>query len=197
VCRAVAEMQGFCRDASLRPPWRGCSRLDRAHAAPHLPPAGGENTWQRTWGTSACLSVPVPLQSFTVSQQRSPLIVDDEEPIIFAMAAYFTHRGFAVDYACSVQEAERLAAAHHYAAVITDLQFTKGHGRQGLDLITSIRQRWPSVCFILLTAEGSPQVEAEARRRGVDAFLCKPTSLSDVEHTMCGLLASRQERPQR
>jgi two-component system, response regulator RegA len=144
---------------------------------------------------NACLSVPVPLQSFTVSQQRSILIVDDEEPILFAMTAYFTHRGFAVDCARNVREAERLLTANRYAAVITDLQLTACNDRQGLDLITSVRQRWPSVCILLLTADGSPQVEAEARRRGVDAFLCKPTSLSEVEHTVRGLLASRQESP--
>ena len=132
-----------------------------------------------------------------MSQQHSILIVDDEEPTLLAMTEYFTHRGFAVDCARSVREAERLSAAHHYAVVLTDLQFTESYDRQGLELITSVRQRWPSVCIILLTADGSPQVEAEAHRRGVDAFLCKPTSLSEVEHTVRGLLASRQERPQR
>ena len=134
-------------------------------------------------------------ESVTMSQQRSILIVDDEEPILLAMTEYFTHRGFAVDCARSVREAERLSAAHHYAVVITDLQLTKNHDKQGLELITAVRQRWPFVCIILLTAEGSPQVEAEARRRGVDAFLCKPTSLSEMEHTVCGLLALRQESP--
>jgi DNA-binding response OmpR family regulator len=156
---------------------------------------GGKTYGHARPGTSVRGQTAAQTQSGTVNRQRSLLIVDDAEPTLFAMTEYFTHRGFAVDCARSVREAERLAAAHHYAVVITDLQFTEGHDRQGLDLIASVRQRWPSVCIILLTADGSPQIEAEARRRGVDAFLCKPTSLSEVEHTVRGLLASRHERP--
>jgi DNA-binding response OmpR family regulator len=132
-----------------------------------------------------------------VRQQRSILIVDDEEPVLLAMAEYFTHRGFAVDCARDVRQAEMLLAANHYAAVITDLQLTEGNDRQGFDLITYVRQRWPSVCVILLTANGSPEVEVEARRRGVEACLHKPMSLSNVERTVRSLLASRHDSHQR
>jgi DNA-binding response OmpR family regulator len=146
---------------------------------------------------SVCLSAPLSSQRVTVNQQRSILIVDDEESTLFAMTEYFTSRGFVVDGAREVREAEMLAVANPYAAVITDLQLTTSHDRQGLDLITYVRQQRPSVCIILLTAHGSPQVEAEARRRGVDAFLVKPQPLSAVEQIMRGLLASRPESPQR
>jgi DNA-binding response OmpR family regulator len=146
---------------------------------------------------SVGLSASLSSQRVTVSQQCSILIVDDEESTLLAMTEYFTSRGFAVDSAREVREAEMLAGAKSYVAVITDLQLTASHDRQGLELITYVRQRWPSVCIILLTAHGSPQVEAEARRRGVDAFLVKPQPLSAVEHTMRGLLVSRPESPQR
>ena len=132
-----------------------------------------------------------------MNQQRSILIVDDQESTLFAMTEYFTSRGFAVDGARELREAEMLFVANPYVAVITDLQLTASHDWQGLELITYVRQRWPSVCIILLTAHGSPQVEAEARRCGVDAFLVKPQPLSAVEHTMRGLLVSRPESPER
>jgi DNA-binding response OmpR family regulator len=131
-----------------------------------------------------------------MSRQRHILIVDDDEPVLLAMAEYFTHRGFAVDGARDVREAEILLAATHYAVVITDLQLTAGNDRQGFDLITYVRQRRPSVCIILLTADGSPQVEAEARRCGVDVFLGKPQSLLEVEQTVHRLLASRHKNHQ-
>jgi DNA-binding response OmpR family regulator len=131
-----------------------------------------------------------------VRQQCSILIVDDEEPVLLAMVEYFTHQGFAVDGARDVRQAEMLFAANHYAAVITDLQLTAGNDRQGFDLITYVRQRWPSVCVILLTANGSPEVEVEARRHGVEAFLHKPISLSNVERMVRSLLASRHDSPQ-
>jgi DNA-binding response OmpR family regulator len=101
-----------------------------------------------------------------------------------------------VDCARDVRQAEMLLAANHYVAVITDLQLTANNDRQGLDLIIYVRQRWPSMCIILLTADGSPQVKMEAHQRGVDVFLCKPQSLSEVEQTVRRLLASRHESHQ-
>jgi DNA-binding NtrC family response regulator len=84
-----------------------------------------------------------------MSRQRHILIVDDDEPVLLAMAEYFTHRGFTVNCARNVREAETLLAANHFATVITDLQLTAGNDRQGFDLITYIRQRRLSVCTIL------------------------------------------------
>jgi len=131
-----------------------------------------------------------------MSRQRHILIVDDDEPVLLAMAEYFTHHGFTVHCARNVREAETLLAANHFATVITDLQLSAGNDRQGFDLITYIRQRRLPVCTILLTADGSPQVEAEAHRCGVDVFLGKPQSLSEVEQTVRRLLASRHESHQ-
>jgi DNA-binding response OmpR family regulator len=113
------------------------------------------------------------------------------------MMEYFTHRGFAVDCARSVRQAELLLAANCYAAMITDLQLTTGNARQGFELITYVRQHWPSVYVILLTADDSLEVEVEAHRRGVAAFLHKPVPLSNVERTLHGLLASRHDSRQR
>jgi DNA-binding response OmpR family regulator len=113
------------------------------------------------------------------------------------MAEYFTHRGFVVDCAHEVRQAEMLLTANYYAAVITDLQLTAGNDMQGFDLITYVRQRWPSVRVLLLTANSAPEVEVEARRRGVEACLHKPISLSHVERTVRSLLASRHNSYQR
>jgi two-component system, response regulator FlrC len=118
------------------------------------------------------------------------LIVDDEEPTLFAMTEYFTYHGFVVDRSRDLPEAEALLAVTPYAAIITDLRLAGTDGRQGLDIIAAARKRWPGIRVILLTAYGSPQVEAEARRLGVDAFLHKPRPLPELEQTLWGLLAS-------
>lgn len=125
------------------------------------------------------------------------LIVDDEEPILLAMMGYFTHYGFAVDGSRNFSEAEALLTANQYAAVITDLQLAEPGDESGFDIISLARNRRPDTCIILLTAYESPQVEAEARRRGVDAFLHKPRPLSEVKQIVRCLLASRQESHRR
>ena len=118
------------------------------------------------------------------------LIVDDEEPILFAMRAYFTKRGYAVDCAREREEAEALLAAGEYAVVIADLRLTGTHGAEGLEILGFVRRRWPRTRLVLLTAYGSSELELEARRRGADAFLHKPKSLPDVERLVAGLLAA-------
>lgn len=127
-----------------------------------------------------------------MNPQPSVLIVDDKEPILLAMKEYFASHGFAVDCSDDLRSAETLVAAKRYAAIITDLRLTARDDTHGFDLITYARERWPNICIIMLTSYGSLQAEAEARRRGVDAFLGKPKPLSEVKRTLCKILASRQ-----
>ena len=108
------------------------------------------------------------------------LIVDDEEPILFAMREYFVAKGWSVDCARETHEAVALLAEHDYGIAILDLRLSGTPGAEGLDLIESVRDRSPRTRIILLTAYGSREIEAEAFRRGADAFLHKPKPLSEV-----------------
>lgn len=116
------------------------------------------------------------------------LVVDDEEPILFAMGEYLSAQGYQVDCAREMEEAEALVANIHYSAVIADLRLTGTHGAEGLEIIAYVRERCPRTRIILLTAYGSPQIEGEARRRGVDAFLHKPMPLAGVAQIVLNLL---------
>lgn len=109
------------------------------------------------------------------------LIVDDEEAILFAMRDYFTLRGYEVDAARDAPEAVRRLDAHTYAAVVVDLCLSEMPSVEGLDVAAYVRQSCPSTRVILFTAYGSPEIEAEAHRRGVLAVLRKPQALMDVE----------------
>ena len=116
------------------------------------------------------------------------LIVDDEEPILFAMREYFASKGWGVDCAREPQEAEALLAAQSYTVAILDLRLSGTPGAEGLDLIATIRARSPQTRIILLTAYGSREIEAEARRRGADAFLHKPKPLAEVAKIASSLM---------
>ena len=107
------------------------------------------------------------------------LIVDDEEPILFAMREYFTTKGYAVDCARETSEAEALIAENDYSLAILDLRLSGTHGAEGLEIL----------------AYGSREIEAEARRRGADAFLHKPKPLSEVAKIASGLIAAGHGHP--
>ena len=116
------------------------------------------------------------------------LVVDDEEPILFALREYFTALGYDVDSAREAEEAESCLSTTLYDLVIADLRLCGSHGAQGLEVLTHARERAPETRTILLTAYGSPEVEREARQRGVDALLHKPKPLPEVAKIVVSLL---------
>lgn len=109
------------------------------------------------------------------------LIVDDEAAIRFALSEYFRGNGWCVDAAAEKEEAEALIACTEYAVVIADLRLTGIFGVEGLDIIQWSRHLRPETRVVLLTGNGTPEIEAEARRRGADAFLNKPLPLPQLE----------------
>jgi DNA-binding response OmpR family regulator len=106
------------------------------------------------------------------------LVVDDEESILSAIRDYFEPRGYEVDCARELEEAEALLSHIRYALLIADLRLTGIQGNEGLELIRFVRDRSPWTRTIVLTGYGSTEIEMEAIGRGVDAFLQKPQPLA-------------------
>jgi DNA-binding NtrC family response regulator len=117
------------------------------------------------------------------------LIVEDEEIIRFALEDYFSMRGYHVAAAAEWEEAEAMLSTRPYDLVITDLRLTGFGGTEGLEIIGFVRQRFPDTRLIILTGFGSLEVEEEAKRRGVDAFLHKPMPLPELARIAESLLA--------
>jgi len=129
----------------------------------------------------------------TENQPSKMLVVDDEEPIRHALRAYFTARGYQVDCAQELEEAQALLEKVDYEVAIVDLRLTGIGGSEGLDVVSSLRARSPTARIVLLTAHGTPAMEAEARRRGADAFLHKPQRLQAVAQVVFGLIERKLE----
>ncbi len=114
-----------------------------------------------------------------VHKTNGVLVVDDESAMLSAIREYFECRGVMVDCAHELEEAQALLTKRRYSAVITDLRMT-AHGDEGFHLVDEIRERSPNTRILLLTGYNSPEIRAEAIRRGVDAVLSKPTSLASL-----------------
>lgn len=115
------------------------------------------------------------------------LVVDDEEPIAFAIKEYFTARGHRVSCAYELEEAQALVNVSEYDVVIADLRMTGSHSCEGLQLISYVRARSKSK-LILLTAYGTVEVERDALARGAHAVLQKPTPLSWLARVVSTLM---------
>ena len=122
------------------------------------------------------------------------LVVDDEESICFSMREYFSQHGFKVDTAREIEEAEGLIKETDYQVIIQDLRLGVNPRSDGLEIIKLVHQQNPETRIVVLTSYGSPEVEAEARRAGADAFLRKPKPLSQVAQVVQGLIESPRTR---
>jgi DNA-binding response OmpR family regulator len=116
------------------------------------------------------------------------LIVDDEESILIGIRRFMRSRGYEVDCAREREEAEALVGHIAYDCVIADLCLTSGHGADGFGVLNCVQASAPGTPIVVLTALGSEETEAEARRLGANAFLRKPTPLDDVAAVVARLV---------
>jgi two-component system response regulator PilR (NtrC family) len=118
------------------------------------------------------------------------LVVDDRPTITFALSDYFRTRGWDVECAANVAEAEAILERRRFTVLIADLSLSVPGSTDGLELTRRVRREWPRTRTIILTAYGTPETERMARRLGVDAFLHKPAPLAELAR-MAEALAGR------
>lgn len=117
------------------------------------------------------------------------LIVDDEENVTDLLQRGLTRleSGLEVWVANSGARALDLLNDGQLDLLITDYQMP---GMNGLELVEAVRQRYPQVKIILMTAHPSPQIDDLADRLAVDSCLIKPFSMWDLRDIVRQLLAS-------
>jgi DNA-binding response OmpR family regulator len=122
--------------------------------------------------------------------RRRLLIVDDEPAILFALSSYLERREYEIDTAETLEEAASLLAANDYDVVMTDLRLSSRDGKaeEGLEVLRVVRKTRPRARTILLTAYGSPQIEAEATALGLDVYLEKPLPLAELDRLVQAML---------
>lgn len=109
-------------------------------------------------------------------EQKKILIVEDESHIALALCralefpASGTHR---VEISPVAETALSKLESESFDLVVTDLRMP---GMGGIDFLRLVRERYPRVRTMLITAFGSPEIEDLAQRLGA-AYLPKPFSL--------------------
>ncbi|MBC8131407.1 MAG: sigma-54-dependent Fis family transcriptional regulator [Deltaproteobacteria bacterium] len=99
------------------------------------------------------------------------LVVDDEEGVRAFLVDALTDAGHEVSQAAAADVALTLLARNSYQIVLTDLRMP---GIDGMALLGHIRQLYPEVEVIVLTAFGSIQSAVDAMREGAFDYLTKP-----------------------
>jgi len=101
------------------------------------------------------------------------LLVDDEAGIRRTLGILLRRKGFEVGEAENLASARRLLNEQSFDLVISDLRIGE---ECGIDLVRLIRQSYPDIESILLTAFGSIEGSVEAMQAGASDYLTKPFS---------------------
>jgi DNA-binding response OmpR family regulator len=116
-------------------------------------------------------------------QKRPPvaaanvLLIEDEPGIVDFVRRGLEAEGFEVEAALDGQEGERLALRGGHDAIVLDLMLP---GRDGLEILASVRQATPNVPVIVLTARGGIEDRGEGLEAGAVDYLVKPFSLAEL-----------------
>ncbi len=105
------------------------------------------------------------------------LIVDDEKPTRDALCAALED-DYEVFAAANGKAARAILESEPVDILLTDLRLG---GESGMDLIDHAQQLPQPPTCIMMTAYGSADTAAEARRHGAYYFLTKPLNLDEVE----------------
>jgi DNA-binding NtrC family response regulator len=124
-----------------------------------------------------------------VSDARHVLVVDDGANVRKVLGALLEQAGHATTRAASAEEALDVVRAQDPDVVLTDLRMS---GMDGLDLLSRLREQFPEIPVVVLTAHGTIDTAVEAMRRGAFDFLTKPFDRDRVLETVAKALGQAQ-----
>jgi CheY-like chemotaxis protein len=116
------------------------------------------------------------------------LIVDDDEVIRSLLRLTLPDEGYDLVEAEDGDQALQISDADQPALVLLDWRMP---GISGEDVLTALKQRYPDVPVIVLTAEPEAKVRTQAESLGADVFMAKPFSPLQLLATVERLLPDR------
>ncbi len=110
-------------------------------------------------------------------EQKQILVVDDEKNIRLTMAQSLEPLGMPVRTAVNGEEALQVLGEDLFGLVFLDLKLP---GMDGLDVLRRIKDRWPKIRVVIITAHGTIQSAVDAMKLGAVDFIQKPFSPGEI-----------------
>lgn len=129
----------------------------------------------------------LPHQITEFGAGRRVLVVEDEDQVRTLIARYLTREAFEVEQVRDVQGALN-ALKTEYDVAVTDIRLP---GASGIELISTIKSRWPTTQVVVITGLWQGKVVAEALAAGADRYLFKPFGIPELRAHLVDALSRR------
>ncbi|MES2801057.1 MAG: sigma-54 dependent transcriptional regulator [Bdellovibrionota bacterium] len=116
------------------------------------------------------------------------LVVDDEESIREFLEIMLKKEGYEVTTAEDGAKAKEILTKKTFDMVISDMQMPNV---TGIELLRHVRESYPDLVFMIITAFGTTETAVEAMKLGAYDYLTKPFKIDEVRLNIANALRSK------
>jgi len=116
------------------------------------------------------------------------LVVDDEESIREFLEIMLKKEGYEVTTAEDGAKAKEILTKKSFDMVISDMQMPNV---TGIELLRHVRENYPDLVFMIITAFGTTETAVEAMKLGAYDYLTKPFKIDEVRLNIANALRSK------
>ena len=126
-------------------------------------------------------------------EDRSLLIVDDDDPLRDRLSRAMEKKGFQVKNAKTVENAIKLVRSSPPKFALVDLRLEGGNG---LDVVKEINMAKKDSRIVMLTGYGNLPTAVAAVKAGAIDYMAKPVDADDVESALLASPDSKAKPPE-
>ncbi|MBU4262818.1 MAG: response regulator [Proteobacteria bacterium] len=117
------------------------------------------------------------------------LVVDDEKNIRLTMSQSLEALGIPVQTAVNGEEALQKLRQEPFGLIFLDLKMP---GLDGIEVLRRIKEQWPQIRVVIITAHGTVATAVEAMKLGAVDFVQKPFSPGEIRE-LAGRVLQREQ----
>ena len=133
------------------------------------------------------------LQKISDFENKSLLIVDDDNPFRDRLSRAMEKKGFSVSQAEGVKKGIQLIKLNKPAFAVVDLRLADGNG---LEIVKELQASNADCKIIMLTGYGNIPTAVAAIKQGAIDYLAKPADADDVEKALLADPSKKAQPPE-
>ena len=110
-------------------------------------------------------------------EQRTILIVDDDEIILETLRDFLESKGYAVATAATAKEAMEKSGSRNFNLALLDIKLPD---MEGTELLRKLHSVTPRMMKVMITAHGTLRNAVDSVNFGADGYLLKPINQGEL-----------------